>query len=294
MSVVPPQLLVLGGAASVQFGSAFADRLFDRAGPGGVVLLRLLFGAILLMAVLRPRVSGRTRADWRAAVAFGLVLAGMNWSFYEALNRLPLGPAVTIEFMGPLTLAVIGSRRGLDLLWAAMAGSGVVLLSLSRGHSAGERLTGTGIALALLAGTFWAGYILLSKRVGMRFQGIDGLAFALVFGTVLVIPAGIVQGGSALLEPGVLGGGLLVALLSSVVPYSLELVALRRLKAATFGLLMSLEPALAALAGVIVLGEGLHWRTALAMTLVIAASAGTSLTEEPVLPPESTGNIHPD
>jgi len=278
----------------VQFGSAFANQLFDRAGPGGVVLLRLLFGAVVLLLAVRPRVRGRSREDWAAAAAFGTVLAAMNWSFYEALHRLPLVPAVTIEFLGPLTLAVLGSRRALDLVWAGLAGGGVALLSLSRPHAGTHHLTASGIALALLAGTFWAGYILLSKRVGSRFSGIDGLAFALVFGTFLEIPAGVVEGGHALFEPVVLGGGFLVAMLSSVIPYSLELIALRRLKAATFGLLMSLDPALAALAGVIVLGQTLSWQTMLAMAMVIIASAGTSLLDQPERPAQDVGNIHPD
>jgi inner membrane transporter RhtA len=284
---VPPQLLVLIGAGSVQFGAAFAHNLFDRAGPGGVVFLRLAFGAVLMLAIVRPRIAGRTREDWIAVGAFGFVLAAMNWSFYEALDRLPLGPAVTIEFVGPLTLAVVGSRRLLDVLWVVLAGSGVALLSLGRGGGSGnEKLSTSGLALIALAGTCWVGYILLSKRVGSRFDGLDGLAFALAIGTVLVLPVGLVQGGTALANPVVLGGGFCVAVLSSVIPYSLELIALRRLKASTFGLLMSLEPAVAALAGVLVLGQALGWKTALAMILVITASAGTSVADSrTALPP---------
>jgi len=276
-SVLPPQLLVLGGAASVQFGSAFANQLFDRAGPGGVVFLRLAFGAVVMLGLIRPRLAGRTVADWQAACLFGAILAGMNWSFYEALNRLPLGPAVTIEFLGPLTVAIVGSRKLLDLVWVALAGAGVAMLALGRSGHDRKAISATGLVFVLCAGALWALYILLSKRVGTRFEGLDGLAIALAIGSVLVIPAGMVQGGSALLEPVVLGRGLLVALLSSVVPYSLELIALRRLTAATFGLLMSLEPAVAALAGVIVLGQGLSLMTTIAIGLVVIASAGTSL-----------------
>ncbi|MDQ1734834.1 MAG: inner rane transporter RhtA [Pseudonocardiales bacterium] len=275
---VPPQVLVLGGVSSVQFGSAFANKLFAQAGPAGVVFLRLLFGAIVLMVLVRPRVTGRSRADWRAAVLFGAMLAGMNWSFYEALDRLPLGPAVTIEFLGPLTVAVLGSRRLLDVVWVMLAGGGVALLGLGGSHSGGGNLSTAGILLALLAGTFWAGYIVMSKRIGSVFAGLDGLATALVVGGVLLIPAGVSQGGHALLEPRVLAGGLAVALLSSVIPYSLELTALRRMSAAAFGLLMSLEPAVAALAGVLVLGQALRLNTTIALIMVVLASAGSTLT----------------
>jgi inner membrane transporter RhtA len=272
---VPPQILVLVGIASVQFGSAFANKLFDRAGPGGTVFLRVAFGAILLLAIARPRFTGRSRRDWYAAAAFGIVLAGMNWSFYEALSRMPLGPAVTIEFVGPLAVAVAGSRKLLDLVWVVLAGGGVALLSL--GKSSTSSVNPTGVLFALLAGSFWACYILISQHVGATFSGLDGLALALTVGGVLLIPVGIGQGGSALLNPAVLAGGLGVALLSSVIPYSLELNALRRMAAATFGLLMSLEPAVAALAGVIVLGQHLKLRTMIALVMVIAASVGTTL-----------------
>ncbi|MDT4977154.1 MAG: inner rane transporter RhtA [Pseudonocardiales bacterium] len=275
MRIPPPQLLLLGSIASVQFGSAFADKLFAQAGPGGVVLLRLALSGAMLLAISRPRLRGRTRADLRAAIAFGLVLGGMNWSFYEALDRLPLGVAVTIEFLGPLTVAVAGSRRLLDAVWVVLAAGGVGLLAL-RGDN--HDIDPVGIALALLAGACWAGYILLSKRVGASFAALDGLAIALAVGTLLVLPVGIAQGGTALLHPGVLAGGLAVALLSSLIPYSLEIVALRRLKASTFGLLMSLEPAFAALAGVIVLSQHLTGILLIALVMVVTASVGTTVT----------------
>jgi inner membrane transporter RhtA len=270
----PAPVLVLGAIASVQFGAAFADRLFDRAGPAGVVLLRLGLSALILVAFVRPRVRGRSRRDLAWAAVFGLVLGGMNWSFYEALNRLPLGVAVTIEFVGPLGVAIIGSRRALDLLWALLAATGVALLA---GNAFGGSLSVVGLGLALFAGACWAGYILASKRVGQSFSGLEGLSIALCVGTVLVLPAGLIQGGHALVTPVVLGGGLLVALMSSLIPYSLEITALRSLSAQSFGLLMSLEPAAAALAGVIVLGQHLHLLTVAAIVLVVAASVGTTL-----------------
>jgi inner membrane transporter RhtA len=272
----PPQLLLLGSIASVQFGSAFAAKLFGQAGPGGVVLLRLGLSAALLLAISRPTLRGRTRADLVAALAFGLVLGSMNWSFYEALDRLPLGVAVTIEFLGPLAVALAGSRRALDLVWVVLAGGGVALLALRGSH---HGITALGVALALVAGMCWAGYILLSKRVGATFASLDGLAIALGVGTLLVIPAGVVEGGGALGRPDVLAGGLAVALLSSLIPYSLEIIALRRLSSAAFGLLMSLEPAFAALAGVIVLGQALSGILLVAVVMVIVASVGTTVTQ---------------
>lgn len=282
---VPPQLLVLGGVTSVQFGSACANKLFPQAGPAGVVLLRLGFGALVMLMFVRPRFTGRSRADWQAALLFGLMLSGMNWSFYEALDRLPLGPAVTVEFLGPLTVAVVGSRRLLDLLWVGLAGSGVAILGLAGSHGDHASLSVTGVLLALLAGSFWAGYIIMSKRVGTAFSGLDGLAVALLVGTVVLVPGGLIVGGHALLRPSVLAGGLAVAMLSSVIPYSLELTALRRLSTAAFGLLMSLEPAVAALAGVVVLHQALYLTTALAIGFVVVASAGSTLTARSDVPP---------
>ncbi len=271
---IPPQALILVAIASVQFGSAFANKLFSQAGPTGAVLMRLAFAAVALVVLTRPRLIGRSRRDLLAVAGFGLVLCGMNWSFYEALHRLPLGVAVTVEFIGPLTVAIAGSRRLLDLVWAALAGGGVGLLAFG---SAQQRLNPVGLLLAALAGTFWSAYILLSKRVGSAFAGLEGLAIALTIGSLVVLPAGLVEAGSALLRPGVLLGGMAVAMLSSLIPYSLELTALRRLSAAGFGLLMSLEPAFAALAGVLVLGQRLHLRTLTSLVMVVVASAGTTI-----------------
>ncbi|HEX8304150.1 MAG TPA: EamA family transporter [Jatrophihabitans sp.] len=271
---LPPQVLLLVGIISVQFGAAFANTLFAEVGPAGVVLMRLVFASLVLLALTRPRLAGRSRRDLLAVAGFGLVLACMNWSFYESLNRLPLGPAVTVEFIGPLAVAIAGSRRLLDLLWVALAGGGVALLAL--GGSQGG-LNPFGLLLAALAGALWAAYILLSQRVGSSSAGLDGLALALALGALVMVPAGVAQGGSELLRPGVLLGGLGVAVLSTLVPYSLELIALRRLAAAAFGLLMSLEPAVAAMAGVLVLDQQLMLRTAVAIVMVVVASAGTTI-----------------
>jgi inner membrane transporter RhtA len=274
-AALPPEVLLLGSIGSVQFGAAFADTLFPQAGPAGVVLMRLAFSGAVLLALARPTVRGRSRRDLAAAVGFGLILGGMNWSFYEALERLPLGVAVTIEFVGPLVVAVLGSRRPLDLVWIALAGGGVGLLAARGGHSGVHAL---GIFFVLVAAACWGAYILLSKRVGATFEQLDGLALALGIGALLVLPAGLLQGGDALTRGSVLAGGLGVALLSSLVPYSLELIALRRLAPAAFGLLMCLQPAMATVAGVLVLDEQVTVVLVVALLMVVAASAGSTLT----------------
>lgn len=275
MRPAPPEALVLAGIGSVQFGAALANKLFDDAGPSGVVFLRLLLSGVILLLIARPAFRGRSRMDNTAVLGFGLILGAMNWSFYEAIDRLPLGVAVTIEFTGPLVVAIAGSRRRLDLVWVALAGGGVALLTSRGSH---EGVHPLGVVFALIAAACWACYILLSQRVGRTFARLDGLAIALVVGTVVVAPAGIVQGGDALLRPHVFFGGLGVALLSSLIPYSLELVALRRLSAYGFGLLMSLEPGVAALAGVLLLGQTLTAVLIVALVMVVAASVGNTLT----------------
>jgi inner membrane transporter RhtA len=270
---VPPTGLVLAAVASVQFGAALAKTLFDDLGPGGTVFLRVLLAALVLAALWRPRVRGHSRRDLVLAAAFGISLAGMNLSFYGALDRIPLGVAVTFEFVGPLGVAVAGSRRPLDLLWVVLAAVGILLLS-DFGDFSG--LDAAGVALALLAGAFWAAYILLSARTGRVFPGGTGLALAMLVASMLLIPVGVADGGGALLEPDLLAIGAAVALLSSAIPYSLELEALRRLPEAVFGVLMSLEPAMAALAGFVVLAQDLRARELVAILLVVVASAGAA------------------
>lgn len=249
--VIPPPALVLLGVISLQVGAAFAKQLFATAGASGVVMLRLVFAALVLLVIWRPslRVDRRTLA---VVAGYGAVLAGMNISIYQSFERIPLGIAVTIEFLGPLLVAVFGSRRKLDVAWALLAGAGVLLLARSDGG-----LDWGGVAFALLAAVFWAGYILMGAKLGDRTTGGSGLALGMVFGALVSLPFGIPAAGTALLDPMVLAAGLVVALMSSVVPYSLELEALRRIPARVFGILMSLEPAVAALAGLVVLGEAL-------------------------------------
>lgn len=278
---MPPTALVLVAVASVQVGASLAKGLFDDVGPGGTVLLRVAFAALLLSALWRPRVRGRARDEWMLAAAFGLSLAGMNFAFYLALDRIPLGVAVTLEFAGPLAVAVAGSRRTLDLVWVVLAAAGILLLT----DLSGDGTDPAGMALALLAGAFWAAYILLSVRVGRAFPGGGGLAIALLMATALLMPFGISDGGAELLDPPVLAAGAVVALLSSAIPYSLELEALRSLPSRVFGVLMSLEPAMAALAGFVVLGEVLGLREVVAIALVVAASAGAARTADGGPPP---------
>jgi inner membrane transporter RhtA len=269
---IPPTVLVLGGVASVQFGAAFAKTLFDEVGPGGAVLLRVAFAAVILCALWRPALRGRSRADWRLILAYGFVLVAMNFTYYESLDRIPLGIAVTFEFVGPLGVAIAGSRHALDVLWVALAAAGILLLS----NFGTADLDTVGVVLALTAGGFWAAYILLAARVGRTLPGQQGLALAMAAGTLMLSPIGVAQGGADLLSPSVLGIGAAVAVLSSVIPYTLELEALRRMPSNVFGVLMSLEPAAASLAGYLVLGQDLVAREIVAIGLVVAASAGAA------------------
>jgi inner membrane transporter RhtA len=266
--------LVVAAVTSLQFGAGFAVTLFDELGPAGAAFLRLFFAAVVLVVIWRPRLAGRRRADLRVAALFGVVLGTMNLSIYAAMDRIPLGIAVTIEFAGPMAVAVLGSRRALDLLWVALAAAGILLLADPGGGS----LDSTGVAFALLAATMWAFYILLAERTGRLFPGGSGLALAMVVGAAAIAPFGIAQGGSDLLHPELIAAGAAIALASSVIPYSLELEALRRLPARVFGVLMSLEPAVAALAGFVVLGQNPGVREWAAIALVVAASAGAAAT----------------
>jgi inner membrane transporter RhtA len=265
--------LVVAAITSVQLGGALAVHLFGWVGPSGAVALRMLFAALVVLAISPPRLGGRALHRLPLAAAFGLVVAGMTLSFYGALHRIPLGIAVSLEFVGPLTVAVAGSRRPVDLIWVALAGGGI--LALTRGG--GEPISGLGVALALLAGALWGAYILLSARVGRAFERGAGLTLALCVATLVTLPVGVATAGSALLEPRALALGAVIGILSSAIPYSFELEALRRIAPPVFGVLMSLEPAVAALAGLIVLGQSLSGRAILGIALVVAASVGASL-----------------
>ncbi len=267
---MPAPLLVLGGVLSVQFGGALAATLVPQVGAGGSVLLRLGISAAILLLLVRPRLRGHSRRAWLTVVAFGVALGLMNWSFYGALAHLPLGVAVTVEFLGPLVLTTVLSRRLLDYVAVVAAAGGVLLISEVLTEPMAD-LSVVGLLLALTAGVFWAAYILLSSRTGAEFPQLDGLALALAVATLVVLPAGL--GSTDLWTGEHLLKGLGLAVLSSVLPYSLELLALRRLAASVFGILLSLEPAVAALAGLLVLGQRLHLLQVLGLVLVVLASA---------------------
>lgn len=268
---IPAVWLVVFGILSVQIGAATAKGLFGVVPPISVVWLRLTASAIVLMIVGRPVFRGRTRQDWLVVLAFGICLALMNLVFYQSFARIPLGIAVTIEFLGPLGVAVAGSRRPRDLIWVGLAGVGVALLGVSRAH-----LDPLGVLFALLAGVGWAAYIVLSTQTGRRWPGISGLGIASLVGTVgLGVPA-VLAGGTRLLDPIVLLLGLAVGVLSSAIPYSLELHALRRIPPRIFGILMSLEPAAAALTALVLLGELLSPTQWLAVACVVLASVGAA------------------
>ncbi len=302
LSAAPASLLVFAGIVSVQLGAGLAARLFGDAGPAGVTGLRLwwaalimaIFGGRAVARALRAAVADRAWRDLATAVAFGIVLGVMNFSIYQSFARIPLGVAVTIEFLGPLAVAVASSRRPLDLAWVALAAAGVVLLTQGggqlasgSGHGAGEvarqagpllglSTTATGIAFGLVAAACWAAYILLSRATGRRFSGSSGLVIAMIVAAALVSWPAIAQAGPALGQPGVIAEGLAVGLLSSVIPYRVELEALRRVPAGVFGIWMSVEPAVAALIGLALLGETLILRQWLAIAAVIIASAGAA------------------
>jgi inner membrane transporter RhtA len=272
---IPPPALVLLGIVSVQVGAAVAKQLFTLAGSAGTVTLRLVLAAVVLLVVWRPSLR-LDRRTWLVVAGYGVVLGAMNLCFYQAIERIPLGAAVTIEFLGPLAVAVLGSRRWLDGVWALLAAAGVLLLTRADGG-----LVWTGVVFALLAGLFWAGYIMLAASLGSRTADGGGLALAMVFGAALALPFGVADAGAALLDPVVLIAGAAVALLSSVVPYSLELQALRHIPPRVFGILMSLEPAMAALAGLVVLREALSPAQWVAVGCVVLASVGATRTARP-------------
>ncbi len=269
----PAPLLVLAAIASVQVGSSIARGMFDELGAAGVTVLRLGFAAVILAAVTRPRIRQWPAAAWRAAGLLGVAMAGMNLIFYLALQDVPLGTAVTVEFLGPLLLAVVQTRRLLDLLWAGLAAAGVLLLGLDTGGSAPL----SGLLLAFLAGLFWAAYIVLSARLGGLVPGTGGLAVSLAVATALVLPFGAGRAAGVLDHPALLIGATAVALLSSVFSYGLEMHALRRIPTRVFGILMSLEPAAAALAGLLILHQRLGPAEIVALALVTLASAGVTL-----------------
>jgi inner membrane transporter RhtA len=273
---IPPHVLVFLSIISVQLGASLAKKLFPAIGSGGTVFLRLAFGAIILLLFWRPRLRSYTRSEAMLVGLFGLTIAVMNASFYAAIARIPLGIAVTLEFIGPLGVAVAASRRVRDLLWVVLAAAGILLLAPIENTA----IDPIGVGFALLAAGGWAAYILLMIRVGRVLPGGGGLAVSMSVAALVIAPLGIVSGGSTLLHPDILLIGLGIAVLSSVIPFSSELEILRHLSARAFGVLMSLEPAIATLIGFIVLGETVGLRAIIAIALIVVASGGVSLFQQ--------------
>lgn len=269
----PALALVFVGLACQEVGASIAVLLFPRTGPLGMVMLRLVFAAVALFLIARPQLRGHSRASWLSVLAFGLVLALMNGLFYLALERLALGVTVTIEVLGPLVLSVVAARSARAWLWALLALAGVAAL----GGGGWDRLDPLGVLFALGAAASWAFYILASARVGREFPKLDGLALAMTAGALVALPFGIADAGAALARVDVLALGAAVAMLSSTVPYAFELMALRKLPASVFAILMSLGPATASTAGWLLLGQQLTWLELLGIGLVIAASIGAVL-----------------
>ena len=269
---IDPVWLVLFAIASVQLGAAFAKDLFSTTTPTATAWLRLCFASLIFLTFARPRLRGRSRRDWLIVIGYGLSLAGMNWAIYESFARIPIGVAVTVEFLGPLAVAVAGSRRARDLIWVGLAALGVALLGFQPIEP-----DWIGLGLALFAGALWAGYILLAGPTGDRFEGVTGVTVASLVGAVLLAPPALLLG-APVVNPHVLAVALAVGLMSSVIPYGLEMVALRRMPPGLFGILMSLEPAAAGLFALLVLGEGLSPIECLAMACVVAASVGATRT----------------
>lgn len=284
-------VLVIVGIVSVQVGAAFAKSAFALASPTTLVWLRLLAFSVILLVAVRPRVRGIARRDWLVVVGFGTALGTMNWAIYEAFDTLPLGIAVTIEFIGPLSVALVSSRRWRDLLWVALAGVGVVLLGLEPG-----RITITGVLFALLAGGCWAAYILLSRATGARWDGLDGLALASAVAVIGLTPVLLASSASVhgLGVGRVWMFGAIAGLMSSVIPYSLDLISLRTIKPSVYAVLMSLEPAAAALAAVVIIHENLSLLQWLAVGCVVIASAGATLSGKPSDAPVEPGTATRD
>ncbi len=282
VGAVPPSWLVLAGIVSVQIGAAVAKGLFDEVPPTVVVWLRLATSAVVLLFFVRRWPRGLGVRGWLPALGLGVSLCTMNWAIYQSFARIPLGMAVTIEFLGPLAVAIAGSRRPRDLIWAGLAALGVAVLGFSPSQP-----SWTGIGFALVAGMGWAAYILLTARTGQVWPGVSGLVVASAIGTAVLGPPAVALGGHALLDPHVVVLGIVVGLLSSAVPYSLEMVALRRIPARIFGILMSLEPGVAAVAALVLLGEVLTPGQWFAIACVVVASVGATRTDRD--PPLTVG-----
>ena len=286
-----PIAMVVCSCLSLQVGAAIAARLFPVAGATGTTLLRLMMAAAVLLIVVRPDVRAWQRHQWRGVVLLGICMAGMNGTFYAAIARIPLGAAVTIEFLGPLALAACLSRRPREWLWVALALAGVVLLGVGEG-GAGAGLDPAGVVLAAIGGVFWALYILATAAVGAAVPGQAGLAVATAAGAALLMPLGVAGAAAVVVQPGSLLLALGAGVLASVIPYSLEMGALRRLPPRTFGVLLSIEPAIAAVVGWLLLGQHVGLLAAAGMVIVVVASIGSTRTTQAEAPAPAERPAH--
>ena len=278
---MPPVVLLLAAMVSIQTGAALAKGLFPAVGASGATALRLIFAAVMLGVVFRPWRGPMTWAEGRWIALYGVALGAMNLLFYMAIARIPLGVAVAVEFVGPLGVALMASRRRADFAWIGLAVAGLLLLAPRGGG--GAPLDPLGLGLALAAGACWGLYIIFGQRAGATHGG-RATALGMLAAALLAAPVGIVSAGPALLAPSVLGLALVVGLLSSAVPYTLEMAALQRLPTVTFGVFMSIEPALGALSGLVLLGERLTLVQGAAIAAIMAASIGSVMTRR-----ETTG-----
>ncbi|MGB9091078.1 MAG: threonine/homoserine exporter RhtA [Pseudomonas farsensis] len=274
-STLFPIALLLIAMASIQSGASLAKSMFPIVGAQGTTALRLIFASVLMLLILRPWRARLDASTLRNVIIYGMALGGMNFLFYMSLRSVPLGVAVALEFTGPLTVALLASRRALDFVWIALAVAGLLLLIPVGQTDTGLDLVGALYALG--AGVCWALYILYGQRAGAE-NGIQTAALGVVIAALFVAPIGIVHAWAALLSPALLPVALAVAILSTALPYSLEMVALTRMPARTFGTLMSIEPAFGALSGLLFLGEKLTLWQWLAILAIICASVGATLS----------------
>jgi inner membrane transporter RhtA len=273
VAAVPPPGLLLVSIVSIQLGAAIAVHLFETLGPIGTVFLRIAFSAVLLLVAARRRINTNARHHVGLLVLFGCVIGAMNMCFYGSISRIPLGIAVAIEFIGPLGVAVVTSRQLREFVWIGLAVVGLALLT----PSIGTDLDPVGVGLALAAGVGWASFILISPRVGAAVGG-AGLALAMLVAGLFTLPFELAAGGLGRLDLGLLAGALAVAILSTALPLSLEFEALRRMTARAYGVVVTLEPVVAALVGAIVLGQALPPAALLAIACVTGAAIGVTLS----------------
>ena len=273
---IPPIPAVLFAIISVQSGAAIAKTLFPAIGAAGTASLRIGISAIILLAIYRPNLFKITPNQWKIVISYGLSLGAMNLIFYLAIERIPIGLAVTLEFIGPLVVAVIGSKRLIDYLWVLLAAIGIVLIAPWSNNG----IDLLGVLFALLAGALWAAYIVLGTKVSKIMKGGDAVATGMLFASILIVPFGILENGLTNLTPTFLYLGIALALLSSAIPFTLEMKALAQLPARTFSILMSLEPAAASIFAFIFLQEHLAFNEILAVVFVVIASVGSTITSK--------------